>query len=104
VHPELEDRAVVIHVLGTWLPYEDRNGYTGELRSAGYVFVPHEDIERVADQDPYAADAGYPLLLDRLHGLALEQAGLAIHETRGGYHGTDAARQLLKWWAREKRS
>lgn len=62
----------------------------------GTVFVDASTLVELSEQDVYDSQFGSVLLLDSREGLALEQAGLAVQETRGGYHGTDAVKALVK--------
>lgn len=68
----------------------------GDLIDQGTVFVPLSTLESVCERttDDYWSGVTPPIVGHR-EGLALEQAGLAERETRGGYHGTDAGRQAL---------
>lgn len=59
------------------------------------VFVTVSTLEKLADQGSWDSQFGKVLLLPPDEGLALEAAGLAEQETRGGYHGTDLLRKLM---------
>lgn len=67
----------------------------GTVLEEGTVFIPYETLWKVAEQDVWDSQMGSPLLLGYQEGLALEQAGLAVAETKGGYHGTDKLRELI---------
>lgn len=62
----------------------------------GTVFVSWATVQELADQQPFDSEFGGALLLDLYEGLALEQAGFAVQETRGGYHGTKKTKKLNK--------
>jgi hypothetical protein len=66
-------------------------------RWAGRVaFVPTGDLEELAEQGRWDSQSGQVLLLnDPVAAAALVAHGLAVQETRGGYHGTDRLRELL---------
>lgn len=96
---------------GLWLPWErvERygpqriNGKTlfedrppkGTVLESGTVFVTESTLYEVAEQGTYDSQFGSALLLGPYEGPALVKAGLAVEETRGGYHGTDKLRRLL---------
>jgi hypothetical protein len=86
----------VMTVDGLELPYRDVNGYTGEVRSQGTVFVSFETLYELADQDMWDSQFGKVLLLDYREGLALEAAGLAVRETKGGYHRSKLLKMFLE--------
>lgn len=85
-------------------PYEINDGsgrYTdnppkGTVLDSGVVFIPLSTLEDLAEQDVYDSQFGRVLLLDYHEGLALEAAGLAAKETKGGYHRTDKLLEFLK--------
>lgn len=62
----------------------------------GEVFIEWTVLDDLAEQDTYRSQIYGAFILDQRTGLALEQAGLAERETRGGYHRTDALLDLLK--------
>lgn len=62
----------------------------------GEVFVTLYTLEEVAEQGPWDSQGGDVLLLDFPEGLALEQAGLAVRETRGGYHRSGMTKAVLE--------
>jgi hypothetical protein len=64
----------------------------------GEVFIPMSTIYELAEQDIWDSQFGSAFLLDQHEGYALEQAGLAARETRGGFHRTD---KLLAWLEEE---
>lgn len=66
--------------------------------TTGTVFVDQDTLMNLADQGVWDSQFGSVLLLDMLEGIALEQAGLAQQETRGGYHGTEKLKELLRRW------
>jgi hypothetical protein len=67
-----------------------------ERTDSGEVFVPVETLYELAEQDMWDSQFGKVLLLGTYEGLALEAAGLAVRETRGGYHRTDALVELIE--------
>lgn len=67
----------------------------GTVIEEGTVFIPESVLYEVAEQGVWDSQFGNALLLDTHMGYALEQAGLADRETRGGYHGTEKLRLLL---------
>jgi hypothetical protein len=64
------------------------------IEDSGEVFVPMNTIYELAEQDRWDSQFGSAFLLGPDEGLALEAAGLAERETKGGYHRTD---KLLTW-------
>lgn len=63
------------------------------------VFVDQKLLAKLADYGDWDTQFGRtPLLLDPETGYALVDAGLAVKETRGGYHGTDELRAALEGW------
>lgn len=75
----------------------DNHPPKGTVLESGTVFIPDSVLYGVAEQGDYdsLSPFGTALLLGTHEGYALEQAGLAVQETRGGYHGTEKLRQLL---------
>ena len=67
----------------------------GTVLDSGEVFIPLETLEELAEQGQWDSQFGSAYLLGTHEGLALEAAGLAERETRGGYHRTDALRAFL---------
>lgn len=69
------------------------------------VFIEQNLLIRLADQSRYATQFGAVRVALLPHeGVALVAHDLAVRETRGGYHGTDKLRDLLKewgWWTDE---
>lgn len=59
------------------------------------IFVDMETLGRVNDQDIWDSQFGEACLLPPKIGRVLVQAGLAVEETRGGYHRTDKTGELL---------
>lgn len=79
-------------------------GYTtdkppkGTVLEEGTVFVPYDVLWAVAERTSDDAFMGnMPPHVGYHEQLALEQAGLADGETRGGCHGTDKLREFLKF-------
>lgn len=67
----------------------------GDVLESGIVDIPLNKIYRLAEQDRWDSQFGGAFIdLDTKEGWALEQAGLAERETRGGHHRTD----LLTDW------
>lgn len=89
------ERTRTVTEQGIELPYVKQSYGTAEVIERGTVFVTVSTLEQVSEQGAWDSQVGGALLLDEPEGLALEQAGLAVRETRGGYHGTDA---LRAWW------
>lgn len=89
---------------GIELPYRhERMGYDPEqnklvVRSVdeGTVFISESTLGELVEQERYASEFGSVLLLGMFEGVALEQAGLAERETKGGYHRTAALQQLME--------
>lgn len=93
----VEKSVITRRVEGVWLPYVRKAlVMTGRPEESGCVFVDADTICEVAEQGVWDSQFGDALLLGALEGLALEQAGLAVQETRGGYHGTDECVALVK--------
>lgn len=67
----------------------------GTVLESGEVFVPFEVLEELAEQGEWDSQFGSAFLLGVHEGLALEQVGFAVQETRGGYHRTDALVEFL---------
>lgn len=74
--------------VGIKLPYVQRAYRTNEVVESGTIFITIETLCELAHQATFDSYFGRALYLRRCEGLALEQAGLAVHETRGGYHRT----------------
>ncbi len=66
------------------------------LEDSGEVFIPMDTLYELAEQDRWDSQFGSAFLLGAHEGLALEAAGLAERETRGGYHRTDALVALIE--------
>lgn len=60
------------------------------------VFIEASTLVALCEQGEWDSQLGGALLLDYHEGMALEQAGLAEQETRGGFHGTDEVRALCR--------
>lgn len=93
----------VITQRGIWLPYRDeRRRWNSDYTklevyqvTEGTVFVTESDLEELSNQERWDSSFGSALLLGHLEGIALEQAGLAIKETRGGYFRSDTLQDFL---------
>ncbi|GAB2734400.1 hypothetical protein [Nocardioides pakistanensis] len=59
------------------------------------VFVDLDTLYALAEQDVFESQFGSALLLGRFEGIALEAAGLAVRETRGGYHRSKRLEQVM---------
>lgn len=68
----------------------------GTVLDSGEVFIPMGTLAELAEQDRMDSQFGSVFLLGMREGLALEQAGLAEQETRGGYHRTDALMAFME--------
>lgn len=68
----------------------------GTVLESGTVFIPASTLYELAEQDVYDSQFGKVLLLGTHEGYALEQAGLAVEETKGGYHRTDKLLEFLQ--------
>jgi len=66
------------------------------LQETGEVFIPLNLLYELGEQDQWTSAFGNAFLLGPHEGLALEAAGFAVRETKGGYHRTDA---LVAWLA-----
>lgn len=75
--------------------FEDRPP-KGTVLEGGTVFIPESTLYELAEQDVYDSQFGSPVLLGTHEGLALVAAGLAVEETKGGYHRTDKLLRLLE--------
>lgn len=63
------------------------------------VYVPEDLLVQLSERDRYASEFGAPApLVTPAQGAALVSYGLAVRETRGGYHGTNKLRDLLNEW------
>lgn len=86
-------------VLGIELPWQEIKRYDpekGTVLREGRVFVEMSTLYAVSEQGVWESQFGNVLLLDYLEGLALEAAGLAEQETRGGYHTTELLTEFLR--------
>jgi hypothetical protein len=101
----LESR--MVEVKGVTLPWVRLNGYydlypdrypEGPVAESGEVFIPLGTLLELSEQGVYDSQFGSAFLLGLHEGLALEAAGLAFRETRGGYHGTPELKALLEAW------
>jgi len=59
------------------------------LLDSGTVFITMDMLYELSEQDRWDSQFGRVLLLPPHEALALEAAGLAERETKGGYHRTD---------------
>ena len=89
-----------VEVQGLELPWVKRKLYApnkNQIIDSGMVFIPLDLLEEVANRtnDDYIYGIPPPSLTYPMQ-LALEQAKLAERETRGGYHGTDKLRRLVR--------
>lgn len=68
----------------------------GTVLESGEVFIPYSSLWDVAERtiDDYLAER-MPPNVNSHEQMALEQAGLADRETRGGCHGTQKLRDFL---------
>lgn len=90
-----------VEVRGVILPWERKTRAWIEVPpdtviESGEVFIPLCTLTQLAEQDVYDSQFGTPFLLGLHEGLALEAAGLAVRETRGGYHRTELLLKFLK--------
>ena len=69
---------------------------TGTVIESGWVFIPMKTLYELSEQELWNSQFGSAFLLGYHEGLALEAAGLADQETKGGYHRTDALLAFLK--------
>jgi len=60
----------------------------------GTVFISWSLIEELSGVTTDSLGMGGSLIIGHREGYALEQAGFAVQETRGGYHGTEATKEL----------
>jgi hypothetical protein len=66
------------------------------LEEFGTVFITMSDLYALSEQDIWDSQFGSALLLGTHEGLALVAAGLAVLETKGGYHRTDKLLALIE--------
>ena len=65
----------------------------------GTIFIDQDTLVQLAEQGRYDSQFGKPTVtLMPGEGAALVHEGLAVKETRGGYHGTDKLRDLMMEW------
>lgn len=76
---------------GAWSDHPPK----GTVLDSGEVFVSLSTLEELAEQDEWDSQFGSAFLLDLHQGLALEAAGLAVSETRGGYHRSESLQQFI---------
>ena len=96
---EIQKVTKTVEVEGIELPYHWESAYPGSTfkPQSGKVFIEADTLIEVSEQDQWAGAFGESLVIaPRWADLALEQAGLAVRETRGGVHGTPALKELLK--------
>lgn len=83
---------------GIELLWEQRKAYEpdkGKVVRTGRVFITEETLWELSKQGQWDSQFGGSYLLAMDQGLALEQAGLAVRETKGGYHSTEKLREFL---------
>jgi hypothetical protein len=88
----------IVVVEGIELPWQELKPYEpdkGSVLREGTVFVSMDTLYQLSEQGLWDSSFGNVLLLDYLEGLALEAAGLAERETRGGHHRTDLLMEFL---------
>lgn len=68
----------------------------GTVLESGEVFIDLDTLYQLAEQDVWDSQFAEALLLGYHEGLALEAAGLAAQETRGGFHRTDLLLAFIK--------
>lgn len=73
--------------------YPDRKR-TGEVRNQGEVFIPLGTLEELMEAEN-SWGMGGSFQLGYHEGMALEQAGLATRETRGGFHSREEQKAAL---------
>ncbi|MGV8847610.1 hypothetical protein [Tessaracoccus sp.] len=84
---------------GVVLPWVHRKPYppdAGAELGRGEVFIAMSTLDNLAEQDVWDSQFGQPFMLGANEGQALEQAGLAVRETRGGYHRAGGLRGFLE--------
>jgi hypothetical protein len=109
----VRERTVVEHCIV--LPYVRYRRHSGNDNGSfttwseyppvrGEVFISRQDLETLAEQGVWDSQFGQVLLLGPCEGLALEQAELAVLETKGGYHRSEKLLDLLKTivWKEER--
>jgi hypothetical protein len=81
----IEVSTEIVEIRGIRLPYRDAR--RDEKPEEGVVFVPLSLLHEIAEQGEWDSQFGSVLLIhDRHQELALEQAGLGVKETKGGFH------------------
>lgn len=103
-----------IEVKGIVLPWEEVERYgsdltyadgrqmyperkpTGTVVASGEVFISLDTLYELSEQDVWDSQFGSAYLLGHHEGLALEKAGLAVRETRGGYHRSETLLKFLE--------
>lgn len=83
-------------IYSPWIANPPYRPPKGTVLESGEVFIPLSTLEELAEQDTYDSQFGQVFLLDYHEGLALEEAGLAAGETKGGYHRTDKLLAFLR--------
>lgn len=68
----------------------------GTVLESGEVFIEMSTLYDLSEQDVWDSQFGSVLTLGYHEGMALEQAGLAVEETRGGFHRTERLMKFLK--------
>jgi hypothetical protein len=90
-------------VLERYGPYTTTHGYVheappkGTVLEEGFVDIKESTLYEVDERstNDYLLEITPPFVGYK-EGLALEAAGLAVQETRGGYHGTAKLTKLLR--------
>ena len=68
----------------------------GTVIDSGSVFIALDLLYELNEQDVWDSQFGSAFLLGPHEGLALVAAGLAVQETRGGYHRTEKLTKVIK--------
>lgn len=78
---------------GVTLPYAEKKRWDGESIPAGTAFIPLDLLEELSEAtDPWGSVL---IINDQYAAWALEQAGWAVRQTRGGYVSSAVFRDLL---------
>lgn len=67
----------------------------GTIVESGEVFIELNTLYELSEQDTWDSQFGSALLLGIHEGLALVEAGLAVQETRGGFHRTERLMEFI---------
>lgn len=68
----------------------------GTVLESGEVFIEMDTLYRLSEQDVWDSQFGSACLLGYHEGMALVEAGLAVEETRGGFHRTERLLAFIK--------